>query len=652
MSLYLSTALLTALGNMVLHSLWQASLLALCLWLFSRLYTSSPLGRYRVAMGALVFQLVLGLATFFYFYAPAATPLGLVAPNSPSLPGIAAALPPDAAMPASTQWFPASFYPLLTCVWLAGMLLGALRYLLGHAYLHYYYRKQLHALPVAWEALATNLLKKLHFRGRIPQLCASARLNSPMLLGVFRPLLLFPIASINQLSLEQAEAVLAHELSHLARNDHWWNLFQQIVEVLFYFHPAIHWISQQIREEREHCCDDQVTQLGIDPLCYAKTLFQMEEQGQLAARLALAARPGSLLGRMERLLRQTPNYYRMKPGFLIVLLLLVGSLFAFRPSTMDTAEAKDEAKQGEPLLTYVLDSLPDGKGKRMEIIRSNNNSRKLELQKENGKITLLKVDGERIPEERYPEYEDLIQGLIAPPSAPTPPSPPHGGLYQFFYHTDDDDENSGDKQSRVNIQIQIDGDSLSHGFDMRSEGLNGMEMNLQELVETMRTWEQELEINEDFQLSFPGLDLKLDKRRFGEPFLADSVVFFRLNTEEMETNEELEELLQGFEKKKIHLRKEGADGPADLEDFAWVKRLSKADDKIPSSQKFLSLAKEFQRKALLPQGDIDKLEVSDKKLKINGKKVGDDVFAGFKKAYEDRYRLRWEELGSFSIKVG
>ncbi len=667
MSFNLSPALAAALGNMVLHSLWQASVLALFLWFFSRLSGASPLWRYRAGIASLMLQLLLGLSIFYYSYTAAGD--GSVATEISQ--EIASPQAPWAireAMPANTESLDTSFYWALSYLWLLGLLLGVLRYTLGHAYLHYYYRKQLRRLPADWEAMAADLLKRLNFRGKHPALWASARLASPMLLGVVRPVLLFPMAIVNQLSPEQVEAVLAHELSHLARHDHWWNFFQQLVEVLFYFHPAIHWISKQIREEREHCCDDQVAQLGINPLCYAKTLFQLEEQRQVAAHLALAARPAPLLSRMERLLRKTPNYYRMKPGFLIVLLLLVGALFAFRPAAVDGAEnaTHHQAQQPTHLVTYALDTLPDGKVKRMEIIRSNSNIRQVEIQKENGKIVLLKVDGERIPEERYAEYQDLLEEITAapvpptplappsPPTAPAPPSPPtppnlRGGAYQFFF--DEEGMEMGDGQNKMSFRFQLDHDSLLNGLEIKRGELEGMKIDLRGLVESMRNWGGKMEGSESFQFSFPGLELELDGRGSDDSFFRmDSTFVFRLKKEEMERNTELEELLKDFE--NLAIQREGMNTPSELDGFAWVNRLPNNSAKEPSSQKFLSLIKEFQRKALLPEGNIDKLDISDKKLRINGKRVSDDVFSGFKKAYEDRHRLRWEELGTFSIKVG
>ena len=62
---------ITALGATLLHSLWQATLLALLLWSISRYGKMDATGRYRMAYGMLLLQVTLSVATFLYYYSPA-----------------------------------------------------------------------------------------------------------------------------------------------------------------------------------------------------------------------------------------------------------------------------------------------------------------------------------------------------------------------------------------------------------------------------------------------------------------------------------------------------------------------------------------------------------------------------------------------------
>ena len=55
---------------------------------------------------------------------------------------------------------------------------------------------------------------------------------------------------------QQLEALLAHELAHIRRHDYLVNVLQMLAETLFFYHPAVWWVSRRIRIERELCCDD------------------------------------------------------------------------------------------------------------------------------------------------------------------------------------------------------------------------------------------------------------------------------------------------------------------------------------------------------------------------------------------------------------
>src|SRR5207249_10465429 len=84
----------------------------------------------------------------------------------------------------------------------------------------------------------------------------STLVQTAVVAGYFRPIILLPMSAITGLSTAQLEAILAHELAHIRRHDYLVNLLQTLVETVFFYHPAIWWLSNQIRCERENCCDD------------------------------------------------------------------------------------------------------------------------------------------------------------------------------------------------------------------------------------------------------------------------------------------------------------------------------------------------------------------------------------------------------------
>src|SRR5205085_4811162 len=106
---------------------------------------------------------------------------------------------------------------------------------------------------------------------------------------------LLPVAALANLSPAQAQAILAHELAHIRRHDFVVNLLQTIAETVLFYHPAIWWLSNRIRVEREHCCDDIAVDVCGDPLVYVEALTELASWAGSASPLAMAATAGSLL---------------------------------------------------------------------------------------------------------------------------------------------------------------------------------------------------------------------------------------------------------------------------------------------------------------------------------------------------------------------
>ena len=100
-----------------------------------------------------------------------------------------------------------------------------------------------------------------------------------------------------------------HELAHLRRYDDVINVLQLLVEAVFFFNPALRWISRELRRERETCCDAQAVACLSSPLPLAQAWARVAE-GWLTARpvplaalgFAKDAEPGVLLDRVNRIL--------------------------------------------------------------------------------------------------------------------------------------------------------------------------------------------------------------------------------------------------------------------------------------------------------------------------------------------------------------
>jgi beta-lactamase regulating signal transducer with metallopeptidase domain len=116
----------------------------------------------------------------------------------------------------------------------------------------------------------------------------SDRIAGPITVGAIRTVVLLPFSALSGLGPDELEVVLAHELAHVRRADFLCNLLQTLVETLFFFHPAVWWISGRMRHERELCCDDLALEVCPNPVVYASALYRLEEQRSRQMHLAMA----------------------------------------------------------------------------------------------------------------------------------------------------------------------------------------------------------------------------------------------------------------------------------------------------------------------------------------------------------------------------
>ena len=190
--------------------------------------------------------------------------------------------------------------PWLVLLWGAGVLAMAARTLHQWHELSQVARRWAHA-QADLDAIMLGLTRRFGFVRRV-RVLVSARIDTPMLFGWIKPVVLLPAAVALGFPRHQIELILAHELGHLRRYDHLVNLAQALLETLLFYHPVVHWISREVRNERELCCDELVLQLTSgEPREYARTLASLEELRHVAGSLALAANGGELLERVRRI---------------------------------------------------------------------------------------------------------------------------------------------------------------------------------------------------------------------------------------------------------------------------------------------------------------------------------------------------------------
>jgi bla regulator protein blaR1 len=340
---FLPAPVVSALGWTLLHALWQGTLLALLGLLGFFLTRHRPASlRYGLGMGLLAAQLPASLATFWYYLSHTATAAGATGgwASAATRPvGEVLGQPQPLPLTAQLGLWVQGHLPELVTAWLVGAGLLLLRVLGSWLYVQYLRRG---ARPVAdplWQQRLGTLARRLQLP-HAPRLCESTLLQSPLVIGALRPVVLLPVGLLTGFSVAQVEAILAHELAHIRRHDYLVNLLQSLVEVVFFFHPALWWLSGRIRAEREHCCDDLAVAAGGDARALAHALVRVAEW-QSGTRLAVAfASPRPLLlQRVRRVLGLAPRPEGTLP-LLPLLLVVAGLLLGVSVYAVEQKQAK------------------------------------------------------------------------------------------------------------------------------------------------------------------------------------------------------------------------------------------------------------------------------------------------------------------------
>ena len=325
----ISPELLDSLGWTLVHFIWQGAALA-ALFAVTNAVCRRASTRYALAVITLALMMAAPVITFTKLmgakdpavrYGARGAFARAVKPREgvflPARPGA-----PTPEIPASQNdgilWFVEA--------WFLGVLLLSLRTAGG---LFLIERMRREVKPVGRQLYEKYLaLQRKMGLERVIRYCQCVELDAPAVLGWFRPVVLLPARALTGLSEEQMAMVIAHELAHIRRLDCFVNLFQIGAETLLFYHPAVWWVSQRIRAEREHCCDDEAVAVCGDAVNYARALTLMEEW-RTAPSLVMAANRSPLSERVVRLLGLDGAAGRFRvAGLAVGVACLAGALLA------------------------------------------------------------------------------------------------------------------------------------------------------------------------------------------------------------------------------------------------------------------------------------------------------------------------------------
>ncbi|WP_353720548.1 M56 family metallopeptidase [Dyadobacter sp. 676] len=447
-----------ALCFTLMHSLWQglvAAILVGIVLLTTR--KSKPVFRYNL-LALLMVLFVAGAVTTFGFmlksvdFTSTSVPHSMLWEQDPVFSDEAGA-PAIVAAGLVTEhgWvrhivdFFAANAQLIVTVWFLVFALKSLQAISGLFYLNKI-TKTVSAPEMKWLVRFYELAERMGIKQET-ELCESAQVTVPMVVGFLKPVVLVPLGMLANLSAGQVEAILLHELAHIRRRDYLINLVQIFCENVFFFNPAVLWISRLIREEREHCCDDLAISVMRNKASFILALvsFQEYNQSRPAFEMAFSKKRNHLLDRIKRIVNNNN-----KPLDAMEKLFVTFSLAAAIALSAATAPERP-VKSGkipamtEPapssastratprakvhrLVTSPPDTLPKKKLRSVETeIHSANvrsaregistynvtrNNRQYEIVKRNGKIISLWVDDQEIAQSDYPKYQPEIDKIM------------------------------------------------------------------------------------------------------------------------------------------------------------------------------------------------------------------------------------------------
>ncbi|MCP4546860.1 MAG: M56 family metallopeptidase [bacterium] len=169
-------------------------------------------------------------------------------------------------------WLSMSLPHFIVLIWTVGLMMMAAWLIASDLQLRRIMRK---AVPTdrSWQDLLTKLSRTMGLERNV-YLLRSPHIRAGITLGVFRPVVIFPIDA-EEWSDSRRRLVLSHELAHIKRWDSLIEILAGLVMVLYWFNPLVWYAVKHLRIERERDCDNVVLNIGAKPSDYAMQLMEI-----------------------------------------------------------------------------------------------------------------------------------------------------------------------------------------------------------------------------------------------------------------------------------------------------------------------------------------------------------------------------------------
>ena len=376
---FIPDIILRALCWTLLHSLWQGLILAVLagtiLVLTKR--ASASLRYNLLCCGLILFLVGSGVTFYFQLQAAGGIPEGPLAKAQPGLvtgggadhlgnPSAINSIQPSTpairnAIGSLVGYFN-THAALIVLVWFIIFLARFVRLLSGVVYAQRIRYYQTRPAPGEWQDRLDQLIRKLRI-SRPVVLLESTLIKVPVVIGFLKPAVLVPIGMLAQLPADQVESILLHELAHIRRRDYLFNLVQHIVDTLFFFNPALIWISSLIRTERENCCDDIAIRETRSRRRLIEALVSFHEYRQREGEFAVAFagnKENQVVRRVKRIVHKTNHSLNAGERAVLmgILLVLCAAFVTVNHSHQKPGAAKELAVTTPTAAAHTPSAIP------------------------------------------------------------------------------------------------------------------------------------------------------------------------------------------------------------------------------------------------------------------------------------------------------
>ncbi|MBU8892887.1 MAG: M48 family metalloprotease [Bacteroidales bacterium] len=343
------------------------------------------------------------------------------------------------------------YFPVIVNIWFIGIIIYIFKFIFSYLYTNRLKKVKVRNLSKNWLNRFEKIEEKLIIKKTVCYI-ESQLVKIPLVLGYLKPVIVIPAEMLSGIPSDQIEAIIAHELAHIRRNDYIINVLQTIIETVFFFHPAVWYVSSQIRNERENCCDDIALTVCNGSLVYAKALVSVQELtlGKYYAAVAFSGRKKHLLNRIKRTIMKQKVKSNFTDKIIAATIILSGVLalsFTYKAditnhisehgfvnsiTEVNSSETPAEPVAPSPpeLIEEISESdmisFRDTTRNRMPMksidIEDNtiiktyrddeHKKKEMKFTLEHGKVTKLYVDGKEIPESEYDKYQPEIDETI------------------------------------------------------------------------------------------------------------------------------------------------------------------------------------------------------------------------------------------------